>query len=147
MKPFADESIAGADDGIVARHKDLVVALDRHDVAVAFLLNFPHGHADERALIADVFDERVACARIDLAGPRDLGILLHETCGNNTGRDGNSADAQERDNDCHDLPQRRDGVDVTVAHGKDGGQAPPDSGESVAECFRLRLVLRAVHAE
>ena len=77
----------------------------------------------------------------------DLGVLLHESCRNNTGWDGNHTYAEEAYDNAEDLAQRRNRVNVAVSHGQQGGNRPPDAGESVDKHVRLGLVLQTVHAE
>ena len=76
-----------------------------------------------------------------------VGVLLDETCRDDTGGDGNYADAEEGDADCHDAAEDGDGVDVAVTDSEQGADAPPDAGEDITKGLGLGFVLCGVHAE
>ncbi len=79
--------------------------------------------------------------------PFDTGILVNESCGNNTGRDGNHAHAEKGDEDTEYLSQSGNGINISVPNGQQSGRGPPDSGECVGKYLRLSLMLQAVHAQ
>ena len=74
-------------------------------------------------------------------------ILIHKSGGNDTSWDGNHSDSQERDKNAEHFSEGGDGINIAVPHGQQFGGGPPDSGKSVGEYIRLRLVFKTIHTK
>ena len=99
-----------------ARHDDPAVSLDGGNNGARGQLKIGDGLARPGVLFFQKDLEEVDVLTLHiLAHALDARILIDETCGNNTGGDGDHAHAKERDADGENASYGGDGVDIAVA--------------------------------
>ena len=122
-----DQNISGVQNQISAGNKDLVIALNDSDNDTLRQVELGDLFVSPGIAFCELnFNKMYIFFLSVLAHPLDPGILIYEPRGNNTGRDGDHAHAEECDKDAEQLAQRRDGIDISVSDGQQSGSGPPD---------------------
>lgn len=143
-----DQDIAGAQHHISPGDQDLILPLDGGDNDPVREMELMDGVVYPFVLLGErKTDEMYIAFLAVFADTLDPGILVDESGGYNTGRDGDHTHTQKCNKDAKHFPESGYWINVPVSYGQQGRGGPPDSGKGILEYFGLCFVFQAVHAE